>query len=79
MSRLALYRSCCFTRVDILRILATEEALADRFVLIASCLQESGEPASITDIAYACGYNELSTFYRHFKSHFKKRPQDFRL
>lgn len=33
----------------------------------------------ISDIAYQCGYETISTFNRSFKTHFGKSPSDYRL
>ena len=33
----------------------------------------------ISDVAYDCGYESISTFNRSFKSHFGKSPSQYRL
>jgi AraC-like DNA-binding protein len=32
----------------------------------------------VADVAYACGFDSLSTFYRSFRAAFRMSPADFR-
>lgn len=41
-------------------------------------LLQSGSPRSIADIAYACGFDSIATFYRVFRSAYGAPPGDFR-
>jgi AraC-like DNA-binding protein len=40
---------------------------------------QGGKPnACIEEIAYACGFNDLSTFYRSFKTRYGTKPSSIR-
>ncbi|MDC7223780.1 MAG: AraC family transcriptional regulator [Spirochaetales bacterium] len=45
----------------------------------ASLRLGSGKNRSITEIAFSCGYDSLSSFYKDFKEVFSLTPKEFRL
>ena len=47
-----------------------------RFSMVAHLLIETGE--SVTHIAYAAGFNNLSNFNRQFRERFGCSPRDYR-
>jgi transcriptional regulator GlxA family with amidase domain len=38
----------------------------------------NSEHRSVADIAFACGFNDMSAFYRAFRAHFDLTPQEVR-
>ena len=51
----------------------------DRMKLEKASNLLSNDTLRISDIAYDCGYETISTFNRTFKSYFGKSPSEFRL
>lgn len=54
------------------------EHLAARRLAEARRLLEAGAARSVADAAFACGFNDLSTFYRAFRRAFDAAPGDVR-
>jgi AraC-like DNA-binding protein len=53
--------------------------LRSRLERVARLLSDQAAPASrFVDIALACGFNDISSFNRAFKSHFGESPRSFR-